>query len=482
VPNSHPSVPAPSSITGAVAGSTSQPRYFSFLPSRTQRNLIQTPPGTLMPITKLSGLPASVVPVAAAAVLACSLRRTLSTVKAPPKKNEHQRVRESSRIASTDTPCIVMMQTLLKDAKDYSKLSQGVVFWKPPKEAIQMATDALNEGKEIHGYGMDEGNSILRQALKEKLKIENGLSNSEVMVTCGANQAFANLVVSLSDHDDAVIMFPPYYFNHLMAVQMTGGSLSVELGACDHNTMLPDVSWLEDRLGDMERKKKVSMVVLSSPCNPTGVVIPKDILQRISDACEKAGVWLVMDNTYEYFVYDGLSHTTLEGPHIINIFSFSKAYGMMGWRIGYIAYPPTLRDSLLKAQDTIPICPTQISERVAIGALKAGRKWVEEKLPVVCKNRDLIRRSLEPLKVVGGQGAIYLLAKLPEKYMNSDVEVVKWLANRHKVALIPGSSCGMPGWVRVAYANMLDEDIQIAAKRLKAGVEALTSENSPEFN
>jgi len=408
----------------------------------------------------------------------------------------------SVRICATDAPCIVTMQNLMKGSSDVSKLSQGIVHWKPPKESLERARKALTTD-EIHGYGNDEGSAELRGAIKRKLARENGIKNSEVMVTCGANQAFANVILSLADHSDAVVLFPPYYFNHLMAVQMTGGFHTVEMGKTDPKTMEPSAEWLERRLAQQQRsppsspslsppspkitvpgkRGRVAAVVLSNPCNPTGVVTDGKVLARISRACEKAGVWLILDNTYEYFTYNKhCPHVCLEAPHIVNIFSFSKAFGMMGWRVGYIAYHRSLRNSLLKAQDTIPICPTQISEKMALGALEAGREWVLSKLPSLVRNRDLLLEALKPLRVIGGQGAIYLFVELPEKYRNHDMKVVKWVANTHKVGLIPGSSCGAPGYVRVAFANMVGPDMQRAAARLKKAVAQLVDpKESPTF-
>lgn len=111
----------------------------------------------------------------------------------------------------------------------------------------------------------------------------------------------------------------------------------------------------------------------------------REELQRAADITASAGAWLVIDNTYEHFTYDGAEHCCVGGRHVVNIFSFSKAYGMMGWRVGYIAYPapavhPTLGDEMLKVQDTIPICPAQISQLVALEALKEGRGWVTERV------------------------------------------------------------------------------------------------------
>ena len=111
----------------------------------------------------------------------------------------------------------------------------------------------------------------------------------------------------------------------------------------------------------------------------------REELQRAADVTAAAGAWLVIDNTYEHFTYDGAEHCCVSGRHVVNIFSFSKAYGMMGWRVGYIAFPgsavhPTLGDEMLKVQDTIPICPAQISQLVALEALKEGRGWVTERV------------------------------------------------------------------------------------------------------
>jgi aspartate/methionine/tyrosine aminotransferase len=122
----------------------------------------------------------------------------------------------SKRILQTDAPCIVAMQAMLKEApKDTISLSQGIVFWGPPEAALKRAADAVTLSHTSQYCG-DAGLPQLRAALKEKIATENNLINSSVMVTQGANQAFVNVVLSLCDSDDQVVLFPPYYFNHKM--------------------------------------------------------------------------------------------------------------------------------------------------------------------------------------------------------------------------------------------------------------------------
>jgi len=141
-----------------------------------------------------------------------------------------------------------------------------------------------------------KGSPLLREALQQKLLEENGLRDVAVMVTAGANQAFVNVVLTLCDPSDRVVLFRPYYFNHLMALQMTGSGRSVIFGECNAQTLHPDLDWLEQILSSSERPK---MVVLVNPCNPTGVALSREEVIRASQLCQEAGAWLVLDNTYE---------------------------------------------------------------------------------------------------------------------------------------------------------------------------------------
>jgi len=300
-------------------------------------------------------------------------------------------------------------------------LAQGVVHWTPPRAATEAAARALSDNPAVHAYGACEGLPELRGAIKRKLLEENGLANVDVMVTTGANQAFMNVVLSVADSSDRIVLFVPYYFNHLMALQMTEGGPQVTLGACDAATMLPDLDWLERELAGGAASKPPKAVVIVTPNNPTGVIVPKEMLERAAALCESANAWLVVDNTYENFTYADteVKPTFLASRNVINIFSFSKCYGMMGWRMGYLSYDAAnaeLAQSLLKVQDTIPICPTQISQHVALGALEAGAPWIADRVKLLETNRSRAVAALAPLgqdNAIKSEGAIYLWYALP---------------------------------------------------------------------
>ena len=218
-------------------------------------------------------------------------------------------------------------------------------------------------------------------------------------------------------------------------------------------------------------------MTLTNPGNPTGTMIPQHTIQEAANLCERHGAWLVMDNTYEHFAYpDETPHTCVEGAHVINLFSFSKAYGMMGWRVGYVAHPPALGPALLKAQDTVAICASQASQRVALAALEGGDAYVADRVAglVAHQKRDILE-ALAPLgenAVRGGDGAIYLLVALP-RHCADDEKVVEWLVDAHGVAAIPGAACGLPGHVRVCYANLEPAAYALACARLRAACERL---------
>ncbi|KAF2301319.1 hypothetical protein GH714_022689 [Hevea brasiliensis] len=385
------------------------------------------------------------------------------------------------RALETEMPVMVQIQELVRGAKNAMSLAQGVVYWQPPKQALEKVKELVWEPS-ISRYGADEGIPELRQALTLKLRKENKLVKSSVMVTAGANQAFVNLVLALCDAGDSVVMFAPYYFNAYMSFQMTGVT-NILVGPGNPKTLHPDADWLERTLSETRPVPKVVTVV--NPGNPTGTYIPESLLKRISDLCRDAGSWLIVDNTYEYFMYDGLKHSCIEGDHVVNIFSFSKAYGMMGWRVGYIAYPLEVEGfatQLLKIQDNIPICASLLSQHLALYSLEMGPEWVTEQVKNLVRNREILLVALSPLgedAVKGGEGAIYLWAKLPDKHLD-DFKVVRWLAKRHGVVVIPGGACGCPGHLRISFGGLIEADCKAAAERLRRGLEELVNHGMME--
>jgi aromatic aminotransferase len=145
-----------------------------------------------------------------------------------------------------------------------------------------------------------------------------------------------------------------------------------------------------------------------------------------------------------------------------------------------IAYPNEtdgFHDQLLKVQDNIPICASIIGQHLALYSLEAGPEWIRERVKDLVKNRELLIDAMSPLgeaAVKGGEGAIYLWAKLPDN-CSDDFEVVRWLANKHGIAVIPGSASGGPGYIRVSFGGLKEEDTRLAGERLRRGLQELVT-------
>lgn len=402
----------------------------------------------------------------------------------------------SSRIQSTLEPCVVLMKNLLAkyqhlyqgENKMYS-LAQGVVYWNPPESASDAMISALkDQNNDLHQYSPDEGIPEFIAAFKKKLKRENNLPSSnatsiDVVITAGANQAYMNCVCTLLSEGDKCVVFKPYYFNHVMAVQMIRGNEALVIGTMDENGY-PNLEWLRKQLE--QKNNMIKMVTIVNPGNPSGVSMPTNYLRNAVDLCKEFHVWLILDCTYEHFDHTGINSFKINGSselgfycfdddNVVNIFSFSKGYSLAGYRVGALTLNTSTivgKDTyrqMLKVQDTIPICNSKLSQLAAMGALSIGRQWVHDKVKTLSPGRDFIIDALRQLDCyIGGTGAMYIMAKLPDGF--DDMVFAETLIEKYGIAVIPGKFVGSPGWIRVCYSNLPPEDCKIAAQRLKRGI------------
>jgi aromatic aminotransferase len=345
----------------------------------------------------------------------------------------------SSRIQSTLDPCVVLMKELIgryahlwNDKGGIYSLAQGVVYWKPPPQVSTALIQALQDDDTaaataplLHTYGPDEGLPELREAIQKKIQRENALTNHNVMITVGANQAYTNCILSLVNQDQKVIVFAPYYFNHVMAIQMALPSESLVVGPCSDDG-IPDLTWLEETL---LADPSIHVVTIVNPGNPTGVTLSRQVLQRAVDLCRDHKAWLILDCTYEYFVNVNTGNSSsrrdesydlggcFPDPHVIHVFSFSKSYAMAGYRCGYVVMSrqhETLFAEMLKVQDTIPIAPPRISQIAVLAAMQegddngAGKQWVLEQFDTLQTGRQAIIQALRTMNgpIMGGSGAM----------------------------------------------------------------------------
>lgn len=382
----------------------------------------------------------------------------------------------SERARSIQTPIIPTINQLVRTTPGTISLGQGISYYGPPDSAYAEVNKQL-ASHEINKYGPTHGIDALQDALAIKLENKNNIrlnNDTRIFVTAGSNMAFSSVIASIADPGDEVILLTPYYFNHETALHMTNVQAVLVTTLDDYH---PDLDAIKNAITN-----RTKAIVTVSPNNPTGAVYTQDELTAINALCAQYGIYHISDEAYEDFLHDGAKHfspAAIHGAsaHTISIFSFSKAYGFAGWRMGYMLIPQALFDTITKVQDTILISPPIISQYAAVGALRAPKEYLDTKLAEISHSREACMRILEPLdtldRTARSEGAFYIFAKL--KTNKDDVTIAKRLITEHGVATIPGSAFGIKdgAYLRISYGAITGDAVSSGINKLAAGLQQL---------
>ena len=261
---------------------------------------------------------------------------------------------DSKRMQAVQSPVIPHVATLISETPGTISLGQGVVHYPPPPEAILEATRFGNTVAEHH-YQAARGLPELQEALRQKLSSENQIEVADeqlIMVTAGSNMGFYHALLAIADPGDEVIIMSPFYFNHEMAIGMAN-CRAVLIDTDAHYQL--DLDAIAAAITPHTRA-----IVTISPNNPSGAVYRPDDLAAINRLCGERALYHFADEAYEYFTYGEARHFSPGSvpesrAHTISLFSFSKAYSLASWRVGYLVAPRHLLSSLEKAQVTVII-------------------------------------------------------------------------------------------------------------------------------
>ncbi len=379
----------------------------------------------------------------------------------------------SQRMEAVQLPVIAVVGQLVRDHPGCISLGQGVVHYGPPP-GVAEAVARLSAEPQTHRYHAVDGIPELHAALAAKLAAENGIAvggESRLMVTAGGNMAFVNAVLAVADAGDEIVLISPYYFNHEMAVTML--NCRPVIVPCDDDYQL-DVDAIRRAIGPRTRA-----VVTISPNNPSGAVYSPAALTAVNALCRQRGIYHINDEAYEYFVYDGARHFSPgslpgSGGHTISLYSMSKAYGMAGWRIGYMVIPERLLLAVRKVQDTNLICPPVLSQYAACAALEDGREYCRQRIAELGDVRHLVLQRLQPLRsfctVSPSTGALYFLLRIDTRL--DPMPLIERLVREFGVALIPGTTFGLDHGcnLRLAYGALDKQTVADGIGRLVRGL------------
>lgn len=340
---------------------------------------------------------------------------------------------------------------------DVLSFAAGEPDFNTPAVICQAAIDALNGG--FTKYTPSAGIPALKDAIAAKLQRENGLhaTAAQVVVSCGAKHSVFNTMQVLLNPGDEVILIAPYWMTYAEQIILAEGT-PVVVRARAHQEFVPDVAEIASAVTDRTRA-----ILVNSPSNPTGAVLPPAVLSAIADLALAKGLWLISDEIYEKLVY-GVEQISIGSlsPEVeaqtITINGFSKTFSMTGWRVGYAAAPLEVAKAMSNFQDQVTSNPTSFAQKGAVAALGLPADEVEAMRAEFAARRDLIVGLLQQIPNVTvpiPRGAFYAFpdfsAYLGDRFA-TDNELAAWLLESAHVACIPGSVFEGPGHLRLSYA------------------------------
>lgn len=313
-------------------------------------------------------------------------------------------------------------------------------------------------------YMAVNGYEDLREAISNKFKRDNNLNYkpSQVVVSTGAKQSIANVVMSIVNPGDEVIIPAPYWVTYEEIVKMAEGiPVIIE-------TSIDDDFKINPKELDAAITEKTRMMIYSSPCNPTGTVYSKQELSSIADVvANHPQVIVISDEIYEHINFVG-HHTSLaEFPNVydqvVTVNGVSKAFAMTGWRLGYIGAPEWIANACTKIQGQFTSGASSISQRAAIAAVNADPSVTHDMREAFRSRRELVLTELNKIPGVKTnipEGAFYVFPDISFFFGKSDGEFVVnnaddlslYILNKVNVALVTGAAFGAPNCLRISYA------------------------------
>jgi aspartate aminotransferase len=363
-------------------------------------------------------------------------------------------------------------------------LSLGEPDYNTP-EFIKLAAKQAIDDNFSH-YPPVAGFQELKEAVAFKFKRDNNLnySASQIVVSTGAKQSIANVVLSLINPGDEVILPAPYWVSYIEMIKLAGGIPKIVYAGIGEDFKISPAQ-LENAITPASR-----LMIFSSPCNPTGSVYSENELRALADVIKKhPDLYVISDEIYEHIRF-GIGHFSMAAidgmsERTITVNGLSKGFAMTGWRLGFIGAPEWIATACDKFQGQITSGACSITQRAAIAALQADPAQIHYMVEGFEKRRNLmydLLKSIDGLQVNQPEGAFYFFPDVSSFFgkktpagdvINNSIDLSMYLINTMHLALVGGEAFGCKNSVRLSYAT--SEDVLIeAVKRLKSGLEQLT--------
>jgi len=366
---------------------------------------------------------------------------------------------------------------LLSRGENLIDLSVGEPDFPTPQNIKNAAVRALENN--FTKYTINSGTIELREAISRKLKNENELdyNPNEIIVSAGAKQCVFNAIQAIVYSDDEVIIPAPYYVSYPAIVSIAHGQ-SVFLNTTEANGFKLTSQQLRDII-----TPKTKLLIICNPCNPTGTAYSKKDLEEIKEILEEGNFYILSDEIYEKIIYDdfkfvsiaSLSNKIKSKTIIVN--GHSKSYSMTGWRLGYAAGPENIIKAMAKVQSHSTSNASSISQAAALEALNGPQDSIEIMRKEFERRRDYLYSSIISIKgitCVKPQGAFYIFPNITSFFkkatdvlrIENSFDLAMYLLHEAKVAVVPGSSFGLEGYLRLSYSTSM-ENLREGISRIK---------------
>lgn len=393
----------------------------------------------------------------------------------------------SDRLNRLSESATLAMARKTRELKAEGKNIIGLSLGEPDFHTPDFIKDAAKEGidQNYTQYTPVEGYADLKEAIALKFKRDNGLTYGmdQIVSSTGAKQSIANVVLSLINPGDEVIIPAPYWVTYEEIVKLAEGIPVVIETSIDDDFKITGAAF------EKAITPKTKMMIFSSPCNPTGSLYSKDELRSLADVVAKhKEIIVISDEIYEHINFVG-THQSLAQfediyEQVVTVNGVSKAFAMTGWRLGYIGAPAWIAKACIKMQGQVTSGTCSIAQRAAIAALNADPSVTHDMRDAFEKRRDLMLtelRKIDRVKINVPEGAFYVFPDISgyfgttngEYKVNNADDLAMYLLTDAEVATVTGSAFGDDKCIRISYAaseaNLIEalKRITISLNKLK---------------
>jgi len=358
---------------------------------------------------------------------------------------------------------------LKKQGIDILKFGTGEPDFDTPDHIKNAAKQALDEG--FTKYTAATGIPELKAAVADKFKRDNNIvcAPEDVIISVGGKQALYNIFLALLNPGDEVLLPSPYW-----------GSYADMISVCDGVVRIIDTRVnrfkLTAKMVEKSLNPQTRALILNSPSNPTGMIVDREEIEKIAELAQKHHFYIISDEVYEYFLYDGHHPFSIASipemkDWVFTVNAVSKTYSMTGWRIGYMTGPREFIKPISSLQSHSTSNPCSIAQKAALAALNGPQDCVREMIAEFEKRRDYVHQAFNEIpgfSLEKPEGAFYAFPDISDCKINDSFELAEFLMEKARVAVVPGGAFGPEGNqnIRFSFASSMN-DIQEGLKRIK---------------